>query len=226
MLLPLLIAFGHNELADPPSGVYLEARTAAVFAGACHIGAQRTTQGREAVLGWHIEGGSDSGVVLEGVDIVVALAGDKNLAEKDVVKSSVVILDADATVDQRAAALAWLVREHGALLGNVVEVRTAAVEVALVPAAERAVGRELQEPADGLEHFRLTVGKEIELGGTSLPERACCKMPYMVGYEPLVPTKGRRVGYAELFRFSEAKLSRTFERREENSAFFGRFGGA
>jgi hypothetical protein len=216
MFVTLLIALGQNRLAAAPSGVYLEARTAAVFAGACHLGSQATTQGREALLGWHVEGGSYSGVLLEGVDVAVAIAGDRNLAEKDAAVTSIVYLDLDSTVDQRAAALAWVVKEHGALLGNVLEVKTVALEVALTPAKNHL---------DGLEHFRLAAGDEVELVGASLPEGACCKMPYLIGYEPFVPVRDRLVGCAERFRFADQKLARTFERREENDAFFGRFGG-
>src|ERR671928_228601 len=55
---------------DGVRGVYVEARTASVFAGACHYNGELTTAGREAVLAWNVKGGSWGGVDLAGVRAV------------------------------------------------------------------------------------------------------------------------------------------------------------
>jgi hypothetical protein len=56
--------------ADGVRGVYVEARTASVFAGACHYNGELTTAGREAVLAWSVKEGSWGGVQLAGVRAV------------------------------------------------------------------------------------------------------------------------------------------------------------
>ena len=53
--------------ADHLSGDYVEARTASVFAGACHYNGELTTTGRDAVMAWNITTGSWDGVRLAGV---------------------------------------------------------------------------------------------------------------------------------------------------------------
>ena len=43
-------------------GDYVEARTASVFAGACHYNGELTTTGRDALMAWNITAGSWDGV--------------------------------------------------------------------------------------------------------------------------------------------------------------------
>ncbi len=62
-----------------PSGVYLEARDATVWGGACHISSQAATQGRRAAMGWAFTGGSHAGVDLAGTQVVAVLEGSSNL---------------------------------------------------------------------------------------------------------------------------------------------------
>lgn len=185
-----------------PGGVYVEARTASVYAGACHFGGEYTTQGRSAVMGWSFETGA-----LAGLDVVVAVAADRNLAEPDAVRRSVVHVDAAVPEARRAQALAWLRSEHAGLLGTL----------------EAVVATPVTVERDG-DAFRLRAGPGIELSGAALPERECCRMAYNVWYEPLVPVTGRLVGNTRVFRAQLPAFGRSWSRPGENSAFFGRFG--
>ena len=207
MLSSLLLAALAAEAQ--PHGTYVEARTAAVYAGACHFGGQYTTQGREAVLGWHFEGGVADGVELEAVDLVVVVAGSHNLdalGQEEVQNRSVAYLDAGASAEANAAALAWVRRQHGELLGELVAVHQADVVV---------VG--------GEDTFWLTAGEDVELRGTAMPNRECCKMAYNVWYEPFHPLRGQLVGNPTVFRVQDADLDRSWSRSLENEAFFGAF---
>jgi hypothetical protein len=190
-----------------PHGVYVEARTAAVYAGACHYGGQYTLEGREAVLGWHFEGGSEGGVDLAGTDLAVLLSGEGNL-DAGGARRSVLYLDGDAPPAARAAARAWVERTQGALLGAVTAVETVPVDVGRAGDA-----------------FHLTAGAGIELRGAALPERACCRMPYNVWYDPFVALQGRLVGNASTFRADAPALARRWALAGENDVFFGAFGG-
>src|SRR5262249_48626216 len=75
------------------SGAYVEARTAEVFTGGCIMGSEAETMGRQAVLAWKVDRGSFNGVALDGLSVVAALSGDRNLGiqeiggDKPVVKS-------------------------------------------------------------------------------------------------------------------------------------------
>jgi hypothetical protein len=191
------------------TGRYVEARSASVYAGACHYGAEYTTQGREAVLAWRLDGGSFEGGALDGVEVVAAVRADANLAEPGVARTSVIYLDEDLAPERRAVALSWLQREHAAALGKVELVRTAPVEVA----------------CDG-DAYRVQAGAWVRLEGRAMPDRACCSMPSNVWYDPLVAVDGRLVGESALFALDEPTLAAKFERRAENDAFLGSLAAA
>jgi Protein of unknown function (DUF1326) len=186
------------------TGRYVEARSASVYAGACHYGAESTTAGREAVLAWQLDGGSYEGFPLDGVELIAAVRADVNLAERDAARSSVVYLDEDLPMPKRAAALAWLKREHGAALGTIESVRTAQVEVS----------------CDG-DAYHVRAGDWVRLEGQAMPDRACCTMPSNVWYKPMVALEGRLVGESVLFAVDDPALGPPFERRAENDAFLG-----
>src|SRR5262252_1882360 len=79
------------------SGSYVEARTAEVFTGACIMSSEAETMGKEAVLAWRVDRGTVNGVSVDGLSVVAALAGDKNLGlheiggDKAVVKSAIYV---------------------------------------------------------------------------------------------------------------------------------------
>src|SRR5687768_4755875 len=61
------------------SGKYVEARTAEVFTGGCIMGSEAETVGKQAVLAWKVDRGSYNGISLDGLSVVAAVAGDRNL---------------------------------------------------------------------------------------------------------------------------------------------------
>lgn len=206
-LVPLVASLCAPAPASEPSGTYVEARTLSVFAGACHYSGEQTTAGREAVMAWSIESGSYDDVDLSGARVALAVVDDVNLVDEPAARRAVVYVDAGET-DARAAALLDFVRANvPALTVDVREVRRQPIDVRVDDAG-----------------YRLSVGSSVELTGGALPDRACCKMPFQVWYEPFAPVSARLVGRDETFRFDEPALGRSWSRPGENSAFFGRFG--
>jgi hypothetical protein len=55
----------------------------------------------------------------------------------------------------------------------------------------------------------------------ALPDRACCKMPHLVWYEPLVPLQDRRVGYTVEAKSQGADGFQPWTDAGENTAFYG-----
>src|ERR671913_1841667 len=106
-------------------GEYVEARTASVFAGACHYNGELTTAGREAVLAWSVREGSWGGVSLAGVRAVAVVGSQANLADSAAARRSEVIVDSNASAAQAAAFARAVESAYGAVLGRVVEVRRA-----------------------------------------------------------------------------------------------------
>src|SRR2546421_10414953 len=62
-------------------GDYVEARTASVFAGACHYNGELTTTGRDALMAWNVKAGSWDGVGLAGVRALAVVGADANLSD-------------------------------------------------------------------------------------------------------------------------------------------------
>lgn len=189
-----------------PAGTYVEARTASVFAGACHYNSELVTAGREALLAWRFESGRVAGVDLAGLEVMAAVASSENLSQ-GASRRSVLYVDAQASEEQRETIVEWVRARHGESLGELVAVETVTVDVQF----------------DG-ERYTANAGNALQLSGGLLPDRECCKMPYDVWYQPFTPIAGRIVGNSERFAWNETRLARAFETRERNDAFVGTFG--
>jgi hypothetical protein len=72
-------------------------------------------------------------------------------------------------------------------------------------------------------HFEVTADGYASLSVRALPDAACCKMKHLVGYEPLLPLRERRVGYTLKAQSSGAGGLTPWTDSGENSAFYGTF---
>src|ERR671938_1314584 len=84
-------------------GDYVEARTASVFAGACHYNGELTTTGRDALMAWNVTSGSWNGLNLAGVRALAVVSADANLADTTAARRSELTVDSSATEAQAAA---------------------------------------------------------------------------------------------------------------------------
>ena len=192
--------------ANGVKGVYVEARTASVFAGACHYNGELTTAGREAVLAWSVEAGSWDGVSLAGVRAVAVVGSEANLTDSLAARRSELIVDSNASAAQAAALVRALERAYGKVLGRVVEVRRA-------PVSFSAEGKSYKVSAPGAAVL------DVE----AMPDDLCCRMPQLVWYAPLVSVEGRKVGYTRTAAYAGGAVGEAWQRTGENSAFYGRF---
>lgn len=204
------LAFACAPAASPapeaPHGHYVEARTASVFAGACHYGGEATTTGREALLAWHFDGGQHAGVELAGVDAAVLVESDVNLAEPRGERHAVLYVSARASAAQRFAVSELLAAELAPLTPALPTARPVELSVAFTR-----------------ETYRVESPGRFALNGALLPDRACCHMPFQVWYGPLAPVEKPLVGANEEFRCTDAALARVWSRPGENASFTGAF---
>lgn len=207
--IPCVVQRAPSNTAGPVASVrghYVEARTASVFAGACHYGSECTTRGREALLAWHFDAGARHGIDLTGMNAALAIAGEANLAEGTGARRSVLYLDAQATPAQQDAAMEVIRSRCGVLMGELVAVKRVPLSVAFES-----------------ERYSARAGNMFELVGGKLANRECCKMPYDVWYAPFVDVAEALVGCDELFRFQDATLGSVWSRANQNEAFVGTF---
>src|SRR6185295_18110080 len=138
MLLAALVALAAAPLVAGGraiSGSYVEARTAEVFTGGCIMGSEAETMGKEAVLAWKVDRGSFNGVSLDGLTVVAAIAGDKNLGIQEIgggkaVIRSTVFVDQRANPAQRLALVAMASELANGTMGTIVNVAPAPIQFA------------------------------------------------------------------------------------------------
>ena len=212
IILAALVGIGTIRLAAGGGtlvGAYVEARTAEVFTGGCVMGSEAETMGKEALLAWKVEHGSFNGVALDGLSVVAAVAGDKNLGiveiggEKAISKSSVFV-DEHANPAQRIALVAMANELSSGIMGKIVAVTPApiqfsdahdAIQVAAGPAA-------------------LQVSKHVDHDPTCGAQ---------LWFHPLASLNDATVGVAEEHSFMGSGLGTKWSDPNKRSAFFGTF---
>ena len=203
-----------SEIADLRGGAagvradFVEARSASVFAGACHVASEAASQGRQALMAWSIREGASTDADLSGVRVVAAVSGDRNLAEGGE-RTSVVWIDAPDGEAQLRAAKAWLSAEHGAALGEV----------------RRVESHPVQFDRDG-DAFAVVVGDVIELRGEAIADGSCCSMQEHRWYEPLGASAGQPVGVPDACSFAGAAGLPSWRYEGANNTFVGEYVGA
>ena len=193
------------------TGDYVEARTAEVFAGGCIMNSEAETMGRQAILAWRIASGVFDGVQLDGLTVVAAVAGDRNLGMREMggeepgsVKA-VIRVDPRATPAQRDALVA-LVRElSGGLISEIVSVESAPLRFATT---SKYV--EVTVP----DTLALVVNKEMK------HDPSCGAMQW---FKPFTPIMQSAMGTAETHAFSGAGLGTRWSAPDKRSAFWGTF---
>ena len=192
-------------------GEYVEARTAEVFAGGCIMNSEAETAGRQAVMAWRITSGRYDGVMLDGLAITAAVAGDRNLGMREMGGEEPHVVRAILTVDARAtsaqqAALASLAKE---LSGGLI---TEVVRVDVAPIRFDVTGQTIDVSADAL---RLTVNKAM------VHDPSCGAMQWFKPFSTQLTQSA--MGTAEAHAFSGAGLGSKWSAPNKKSAFYGTF---
>lgn len=192
------------------SGAYVEARTAEVFAGGCIMNSEAETMGRQAVMAWRIDRGAYAGVPLDGLTVVAAVAGDRNLGMREMggeapeTVQAALVVDARATAAQREALVA-LARE---LSKGVVK------EVVSVEPAPITYSEDEDRIAIAAPNVQLTVNKELK------HDPSCGAMQW---FRPLTTVRQGTLGVAETHAFSGSALDTRWSDPNKRSAFFAHF---
>jgi hypothetical protein len=191
------------------SGEYVEARTAEIFTGGCIMASEAETMGKQAVLAWKVDRGTFDGVSLDGLAVVAAVAGDRNLGiaeiggEKANIRSAVFV-DARASSEQQAALVAMATELSNGTVSNIVTVTPAPIEFASDAHAANVT----------TEHVTLAVEKHMH------HDPSCGAMQW---FHAFVPSAQTAMGLALENRFSGPALGTKWSDPNKRSAFFGTF---
>jgi hypothetical protein len=191
------------------SGQYVEARTAEVFTGGCIMSSEAETIGKQAVLAWKVDRGQFAGVSLDGLSVVAAVAGNRNLGIYEIggepaATRSAIYVDERANPAQRQALVAMAHELSRGIVGKVVQVTPA-------PIAFADEGRQISVATGPV---RLAVNKEMK------HDPSCGAMQW---FHPLSSVDNATMGVALQNAFSGSALGTKWSDPDKRSAFFGRF---
>jgi hypothetical protein len=190
-------------------GKYVEARTAEVFTGGCIMGSEAETVGKQAVLAWRVDRGIFNGISLDGLSVVAAVAGDKNLGIQEIgggianVRSAVFV-DERANAAQRIALVAMATELSKGIVGNIVNVTATPIQYA------------------DQEHTVHVAAGQVALDvNKHMPHDPTCGA--MQWFHPLASVTDATMGVADQHSFSGSGLGTKWSDPNKRSAFFGSF---
>ena len=206
LTLTLVSGFAFATETAAVQGEYIEARSASVYVGACHFGAEFVEGGKEATLVWNIHRGSWNNVSLDGLTAVAVVSAKNNLAIDTKTRKSVLYVDTKTTPEQRAAISNMLATKRADVLGKVV-----ATQIAPITFVKKGT------------KYDVTVGKVLTLSANRYP---CvhCTQPHQIWYEPLTTIKNAIVGKSEIYRYKDTYLPVNWQQGDAaNNVFVGSF---
>lgn len=206
LALTLIAGFAFATEAPTVQGEYIEARSASVYVGACHFGAEYVEGGREATAIWNIQSGSWNDVSLQNLTVVAVISAKSNLAIDTETRKSVLYMDPSTTPEQRTALKDMLTTQRADVLGKVVATQTASIEF-------------LKEGT----RYDVKVGEILALSANRYP-CAGCTQPHQIWYKPLTTIQNAIVGKSEVYRYKDTHLPVTWQQSgAENNVFVGDF---
>jgi hypothetical protein len=208
-LLPILVAA--DTSGATVRGQYVEARTCDVFAGSCFANAETGQTGKNAVLAWKIDSGTVAGTRLDGLGVAAVVVTSETMGLKQTVPGrAVLIVDERATKAQREALVKFVQAQAGGLVGNVVAVRPAAIDLTVCK-------------CDGEACATLKAGTaKVTTRCIDVDhDRACSNEATL--YQPLAKGVSAKAAYAVEHSFTGKDLNETWNAGGQRSAFVGSF---
>jgi hypothetical protein len=194
-------------------GQYLETRSADVYVGQCFANGEVNLSGQEAIVAWHISEGKWDGVALDGLTVVGAIKAQATLGDpygKPYPAKSVLIVDQQATPQQRQALINFAQEMGGELLRHVVRVIDTRIDMEV--ASEQHSAR-----------ARLLAGDVV-----TVETRAIGDKDHLCGnedtfYQPLTQTAHAMPAVAMTDEYRGQDLNISWTLHDKRSAFVGTF---
>jgi hypothetical protein len=126
------LALSTSLFAQQIRGDYLETRSADVYTGQCFANGEVNLVGNEAILAWHVQSGTWDGVALDGLTVAAAVRAHGTLGdpyENPYPAHAVLLVDEQASEQQRAALVSFAHQMGGELLHQVDQVISAPMEL-------------------------------------------------------------------------------------------------
>src|SRR5947209_12923729 len=199
--------------AQQIEGEYVETRSAYIYTGQCYGNSEGNLAGDQAILGWHIQEGSWDGVSLAGLTVVGAIKAQATLGDpygKPYPAKSVLLVDQQATPQQRQALINFAQEMGGELLRHVVRVIDTRIDMEVAQGQHSA-------------RARLMAGDVV-----TVETRAIGDKDHLCGnentfYQPLTQTAHAMPAVAMTDEYRGKDLDTSWTLHNKRSAFVGTF---
>ncbi|MBI2687305.1 MAG: DUF1326 domain-containing protein [Acidobacteria bacterium] len=206
--------FGAGFPSKQIRGTYVEARSADVFVGPCFANSEVEMAGNLAVMGWKIEKGTWEGVSLDGLGVVGVVKASATLGDVHHTAypvKSVLIIDENATPEQRLALKSFAQRMSKDLLSDVVRIDYKPVTLTVEDNNVHTATAKLQAGALAA----------IQTRGIRKADQVCSHED--VWYPPLTEVDHAMPAYALAHNYKGDALGTTWSSPEKASAFVANF---
>jgi hypothetical protein len=217
-VLALCLAATHVLAQQLPQikGQYLETRSADVYVGQCFANGEVNLAGTEAIVAWHVQDGKWDGVSLAGLTVVGAVKAQATLGDpyaKPYPAKSVLIVDKQATPQQRQALINFAQEMGGPLLNHVVRIVDAPIDMEILQAgAEKHSARARLQAGDFVTVETRAIGEKDHLCGNE-----------STFYPPLTETTHAMPAVAMTDEYRGTDLNASWTLHDKRSAFVGTF---
>jgi len=212
----LLSAFAYSQTsrssAQQIKGQYLETRSADVYVGQCFANGEVNLTGSEAIVAWHIQQGTWDGVPLAGLNVVGAVKAQATLGDpyaKPYPAKSVLVVDKQATPQQRQALINFAQEMGGQLLSHVVRVVDAPIDMEIL---QQHSARARLQAGDFVTVETRAIGEKDHLCGNE-----------STFYPPLTETTHAMPAVAVTDEYRGHDLDMSWTLHDKRSAFVGTF---
>ena len=194
-------------------GEYLETRSADVYVGQCFANGEMNLAGKEAIVAWHITEGQWEGVSLDGLTVVGAIKAKATLGDpygQPYPAKSVLLVDRQATPEQRQALINFAQEMGGELLRHVV--RAIDTRIDMEVAEGRHSARARLQAGDIVTVETRAIGDKDHLCGNE-----------NTFYQPLTQTAHAMPAVAMTDEYRGTDLNTSWTLHDKRSAFVGTF---
>lgn len=212
LIASLLALLSISMAAQEIRGDYLETRSADVYTGQCFANGEVNLVGNEAILAWHVQGGSWDGIPLQGLTVAAAVRANGTLGdpyESPYPARAVVLVDDQANAEQQAALVHFAQHMGGELLRNVEQVIPTQMELAV------------NAEHHGAAMFRAGKFASIQTRGIGGQDHLCGNE--VTFYPPLTQTAHSMPAVALTDAYSGPGLDVSWDFHGKRSAFVGTF---
>jgi hypothetical protein len=212
-LISLFAVLCVSAVAQQIRGDYIESRNADVYTGQCFANGEVNLVGDNAIVAWHVRDGSWNGVALDGLSVAAAIKAKGTLGdpyENPYPAEAVVIVDDQATPQQRAALQSFAHHMAGPLLDHVERVIVAPVAFETNPQQHGAA--------------LLRAGSFATVQTRSLGEHDHVCGNEETYYPPLTKTTHAMPAVAVTDAYNGPGLDTSWDLHGKRSAFLGTFG--